>query len=292
MIITYLVFGEKLQFYQEAIFSILSFLPKIEEQDKIVVLTDAPDKFKLISDRIEIITIGEQKLIDWKGKYHFFWRIKIKAIQFIADRYKNESILYLDSDTFLFGDLERIRMDFENGINSMHTNEGKLSEMAAKTTRIMWKQIKNRTYGGIKIDEGKCMWNAGVAGVSGQNTKLIGLALAICDEMCRDKVKPRLIEQFALSIALGSISELSAAETFIGHFWGNKDQWNEKINQLLIENLLKNQGVEKLTEEVRKMDFEEFPVRIKVRNTRLRLQKHILKIFPDRRKVFISNIKK
>jgi hypothetical protein len=70
--------------------------------------------------------------------------VKIKALQLIAQKYPNESILYLDGDTFL-SILDLLRNGLENGENYMHL-EGKLSQLSSKTEKLMWKQMKGKTY--------------------------------------------------------------------------------------------------------------------------------------------------
>lgn len=289
MTIAFLVFGKDILNFQQAIFSILTILPKMDKNERIVVITDAPEYFKMLGDKITVLEVDEKTLENWKGEYHFFWRIKIIALQMIADKWKDEHVLYLDSDTFLFGNLESIRLNLNSGINMMHTNEGKLSELATKTERTMWKQIKGRTYGTITIDSNTCMWNAGVVAIAGANRDKLDLALTICDEMCKENVTPRLIEQLALSLAMNTPTELLAAENEIGHYWGNKKAWNKIINKLLLNNLMKNLTLEHLIEEVKEIKFEKTPIRVKTSSTKLRLEKKLSKIFPDKMHMYITS---
>jgi hypothetical protein len=290
MTIAFLVFGKDILNFQQAIFSILTILPKIDKNERVVVVTDSPEYFKILNDRITVLEVDEMTFENWKGQYNFFWRIKIRALQMIADKWKGDHILYLDSDTFLFGNLESIILNLNSGINMMHKNEGKLSELPTKTERVMWKQLKGRTYGNITIDSNKCMWNAGVVAIAGVNRDKLDLALTICDEMCKEKVTPRLIEQLALSLAMNEPIDLLAANNEIGHYWGNKIEWNQKINLLLLNNLLRNRTLEHLIEEVKKIDFKETPIRVKMSTTRLRLEKQLFKILPDRMHTYITSV--
>jgi len=290
MTIAFLVFGKDILNFQQAIFSILTILPKINKNERVVVVTDSPEYFKILNDKITVLEVDEKTFENWKGQYNFFWRIKIRALQMIADKWKDDHILYLDSDTFLFGSLDSIRLNLNSGINMMHTDEGKLSELASKTERTMWKQLKGRTYGNITIDSNKCMWNAGVVAIASANRDKLDLALTICDEMCKENITPRLIEQLALSLAMNEPIDLLAAENEIGHYWGNKIEWNQKINLLLLNNLLRNQTLEHLIEEVNEINFEKTPIRVKISSTKLRLGKKLSKIFPDKMNVYITSL--
>jgi len=289
MTIAFLVFGKEILNFQQAIFSILTLLPKIDKNERVVVITDSPEDFKLLNKKIIIIEIDKTTLENWKGQYNFFWRIKIMALQMLADKWKGDHILYLDSDTFLFGNLDSLRLNLNAGINMMHTNEGKLSELTTKTERAMWKQLKGRTYGNITIDSNTCMWNAGVVAIAGANRDKLDLALTICDEMCKENVTPRLIEQLALSLAMNEPMELLAAENEIGHYWGNKKAWNKKINKLLLNNLMRNLTMEHLIDEVKEIKFEKTPIRVKTSSTRLKLEKKLSKIFPDKMHMYITS---
>ena len=244
MIITYLVFGESSSNFCQAAFSILTILSKKESTDTVVVITDHPEKFNVLKEKITVIAIDNQTLTKWKGEYDFFWRIKIKALQLTSLKFENQHILYLDSDTFLFGDLTKIRQNLIQNKNLMHTNEGKLSELPTKTERRMWKQLKNQTYGQTVINSATCMWNAGVIGISKTNIKKLDLALEICDQMCANNVTRRLIEQFAFSIAMNDSTDLISAENEIGHYWGNKKMWDQTINEFLNDCFMENLSLE------------------------------------------------
>ena len=114
------------------------------------------------------------------------------------------------------------------------------------------------------------------------------MALTICDEMCKENITPRLIEQLALSLAMNEPNDLLPAENEIGHYWGNKIEWNQKINLLLLNNLLRNQTLEDLIEEVNEINFEKTPIRVKTSSTKLKLEKKLSKIFPIKTNVYIT----
>lgn len=292
MIITYLVFGNNDSNFCQANFSILTFLAQKENNDTVAIVTDNPEKFNSLKKKVTVLVVNKETLTKWKGEYNFFWRIKIKALQLISSKFDNQHILYLDSDTFLFGNLNNIRSNLNDNKNLMHTKEGKLSEISSKTERLMWKQLKNQKYDQIEINLNTCMWNAGVIAISQKNINKLDQTLEICDQMCANNVTKRLIEQFAFSIAMNDSVDLLSVENEIGHYWGNKKMWNNKISEFINNCFMKNLSLEQQIEKVTNINFEDIPIRIKIPNTRKRLEKKLYRLFPDKIKVYITKANK
>lgn len=289
MNLVYLIFGENLSNHIQAYFSIFSMLTQKKQIKSINIITDHPKIYNHLSSIVNIIEIGPNDLREWQGKYNFFWRVKIKAIEQIAETYKNEDLLYLDSDTFLFGDLKYIKEKLNDGFSFMHLNEGKLSKLKSKTEKIMWRQISNQNIGSIKINESYCMWNAGVIGIPGnKSTELVKATLNICDAMLELNVTRRLIEQFAFSVALSEFSKLLPAKNHIGHYWGNKEQWNGIIVNLLLKAYFSNISLTELIDSFRSFDYTKIPIKVKISNTRYRLHNLVDKIFPERDEKYIT----
>ncbi|MEH0153850.1 hypothetical protein V6R21_06860 [Limibacter armeniacum] len=286
MNILYLVFGDNIQNHKQANFSIYTFLLQKDFVDHIIIVTDAPSYYSHLKDsRVIVKSVDEQTLNDWRGPYDFFWRIKIKAVEAIAYEFKDTSLLYLDSDTFLYGDLAEIKNRLDKGFNTMHLNEGKLSELGSKTEKKMWDQSNGKSFGGVTINAEHCMWNAGVIGISHKNfSNTIPLSLSICDDMCKGGVTRRLIEQFAFSVALCADEDtpMVASDDIIGHYWGNKEGWNEVITSFFVKAHLGGLTQDEELEELRKMDLLKIPVKVGIPNTRKRLHKLIMKWFPDK----------
>ena len=288
MVLTYLIVGDDPSYYNQAVFSILSALSKTTEEDTVVVLTDHPNQLKVLSSRILIISIDPDMIEEWKGDHHFFWRIKIKSLLYVASRFEGEDILYLDTDTVLYADLSPLKLVLNEGGNLMHTNEGALSTLATKTERRMWKQVKSKNYGLISINQNDCMWNAGVVGISSKNIAQLTLALRICDEMCADNVTRRLIEQLSLSLALNSTIQLCAAEHVIGHYWSNKVQWESMISLFVADCYQQCKPIEEQVQKVAQMNFNHLPIGLRIPNTQKRLKNIVARLFPDANPTFIK----
>lgn len=282
MNIVYLVFGDNYKSYQQAYFSILTMLSEASSEDKVIIITDHKDYFTIFGEKVEVIEIDNDILKEWKGPYNFFWRVKIKALLTVNEKYPNSSIFYLDSDTFLINDFKDIKKQLDQGNNLMHLNEGHLNKIPYKTERVMWKQMKNKDHAGITISSSHCMWNAGVVAISKHDTKCLSLALALCDSMCKSNVRPRLIEQFSFSVALGEYTKLVAAEKSIGHYWGNKKEWNELISKFIIESSLKSITLEEQINTVKEHINLKVPIVKMQSSTRGKLGKLLDKMFSER----------
>ena len=286
MNILYLVFGENQQNHAQAYFSICSFLGQMDAHDRVYVMTDAPDFYERLNKKIEILTINKTQLDDWQGSHQFFWRAKIKAIEYICRLHPKESVLYLDTDTFLYSDIKTLKSDLENPV--MHLNEGELSKLKSKTEKLMWQQVGNKTFGGILIQAHHAMWNAGVVGMpANKGLKICQLALDICDDMLEANVTRRLIEQFALGVALSENGEMKPAENYIGHYWSNKEGWSVEIERFIINSSLKNNSLEADIEDIKRFDFSKISILKRIPNTQKRLKKLVEKWFPSVDKKFV-----
>lgn len=288
MNIVYLVFGDNMDHYQQVYFSIYTAAVYKVTEDRIIVVTENPSLFSSLQDYIEIIPINRDHIKEWEGKHHFFWRVKIKALQLIAQKYPTDSILYLDGDTFFYKNMDTLRSGLKNGKNFMHLEEGKLSALSSKTEKLMWTKMKGKTYHNTKIDENSAMWNAGLIGISNKHFDCLTLTLGINDAMCADDVTRRLIEQFAFSLGLNEYSALHPADDIVGHYWGNKKQWNKIIDHFLKECFMKNYSFEQIVEHVKEMNLTENPIRVKESNTQKRLKTFIDQLYKNKKSVYIN----
>lgn len=293
MHLLYITFGENISNQIQAQFSIITFLSHKKEIDTINVVTDNAEFYKNLKERVNVIPIDAETLNSWKGEYDFFWRVKIKAIEMLCKMYRNEPVLYLDTDTFLFGDLLLLKQQALAGKAFMHENEGLLSKEKSKTAKKMWHQVMNMNYGNVTITANHCMWNAGVVLTPNQkNNTEIQLALEICDAMCKQGVTRRLLEQFALSVSLQEVYGLQPAKNEIGHYWSNKETWNKVIEDFFITANFKGFTIEEMAHAIKDFDFTKIPVKMRVRSTNTRLTALINKLYPAQDVVYINDIKR
>lgn len=240
-----MVFGTKAAYHRQACLSILSLLKQTTEDDKILMLTDAPEYYRFFAETIDVHVIQPLTLQEWKGVHNFFWRVKIQGVSYAHAQYPEKDILYLDTDTFLFGSLNELQQLISSGKNVMHLKEGLLCKLHTKTIKTMWRQLNGKTYQNCLIDKHTSMWNAGAIGFSAAkaNTYLVDI-LAICDQMLADKVRPKLIEQFAFSLRLQQQNLLHPVDHILGHYWGTKAQWNTAIQEFLSTAFMQGQELE------------------------------------------------
>lgn len=288
MNIVYLVFGDNLENYQQVYFSIYTAFIHKGDEDKIIVITENTSLFQYFEDKIEVISIDRKIIEEWEGTHKFFWRVKIKALELIAQKYPSDPILYLDGDTFFFQNIDALRRSLFQGQNYMHVNEGKLSVLPTKTEKLMWSQIKNKSYAGIEIDKNTCMWNAGLIGVSNKHLECLKLTLSINDALCADNVTRRLIEQFSFSVSLNEYSKLLPAKDVVGHYWGNKEQWNLIISDFLKECFMKDYSFEQVISKIQEMDLRQYPIWVRRSNTQKRLKNFINSFYKDLKPEYVK----
>ena len=102
-ILLYIVYGDEEAYYDGAIFSFLTFMNWIPNDDQIevVVLTEKPEKFS--GYPIKTLVMSEEQKTDWSidGAYHF--RIKNRGLAFVMDELElkeMDKILFFDTDTY------------------------------------------------------------------------------------------------------------------------------------------------------------------------------------------------
>ena len=282
MTLLYFVFGPALHNHLQANFAILSWLARGGNSfDRIVVLTDAPGFYRSLTDeRVILKTTDRAQLDAWEGPHRFFWRVKIKAIEAVAAEYPGSHVFYQDADTFCFGDPARLRVQLDAGRNLMHAREGPLPELPTNTEKKMWRQLRGQSFAGVPMTSELNMWNAGVVAIAALNiATVVPLALALCDEMCAAGVTRRLIEQFALSVALGQEQPVQPANGTIGHYWGNKEGWTPLINAFFLRHHLHHTTLTEQITELGSFDFHEIPVYTRSSGTHRKLTGVVDRLF-------------
>ncbi len=144
MHLLYLVFGPNIQNHFHAHFSVLTFLRQGQAALKITVMTDTPAYYRHLGAAVAVQALDQDMLREWQGEFKFFWRIKIKALELAARQAPELPLLYLDSDTLLYGPLATLRQELATGHALMHEPEGRLAALPSKTERRMWQQVQGQ----------------------------------------------------------------------------------------------------------------------------------------------------
>ncbi|GGK63553.1 hypothetical protein ACD591_00830 [Rufibacter glacialis] len=285
-----LTVGPHLNTYSQANFAILSFLPYLQPgQHTVYVCTDHPQYYQHLAQEVQLLPVTQEQLTQWQGPHRFFWRIKIKAIEHLMSQAPDQPVVYVDSDVFLFQPPQAWWAQLQSGTAFMHQMEGQLSALKSKTEKKMWQQVQGMDFGAFQINSRHQMWNAGVVAVPAQqNLAAIALALRICDQMCAQQVTPRLIEQFALSVALQETYGLQEAKPWLAHYWGNKEEWNERIAQFFLAARLEGCTVAQEVVRLQLFDFTSLALVSRNKRTRARLLHVVDRLFPLKAQVFIE----
>src|SRR5690606_18737156 len=290
MHLLYLIFGNHYHNYLQAHASIVSFKANCKDLKTINVITDHPIWFDGLKNDVNIIPLSAEQLREWKGEYNYFWRAKIKAIQTMSALYKDEPIVYLDTDTFLYNEKSKIVQTLSENKALMHLNEGAIKNDSSKTVKKMHRQIAALSGSPVKNLADFDMWNAGVvASPNTKNGQEFELALSVCDFLCKHKVTDRLLEQFSLSVALKHTYGLTESSDCIAHYWSNKNEWNQYWNEFFLSKILQGMDLNQTIEMFNKQDFTKIPSNMKItKNTKKKLVKWVEKKFPNKEVAYLK----
>lgn len=255
MNIVYFVIGDSAVIHIQVGFSIRTILSQTSEEDTVYVVTDTPTMYCNLP-HVVTIPITQERIKEWRGKHDFFWRVKIKVLQQIAQMSPDKAMMYLDGDTFLHGSLTEIKEQLGKNRGMMHLDEGCPSEMKERSLS-MWHTVSGKTYAGITIGPQHHMWNAGVVAIPAALViKVTDMALSVCDGMLDDGSEPVTVEQYALSIALFECADqLIAADKWIGHYWHYKYHWCSYIAKFFVKAYRLNYTIDEQIEKIRQTDL-------------------------------------
>lgn len=208
------------------------------------------------------MNVDKDLLQQWKGPDDFFWRIKIKALEAAIEASPEQHVIYVDSDTFLYEGLETMIAGLDQGQTFMHLPETTLAAGPNRTVRQMWAYLKGRTILNYPINEQTTMWNAGVVALPKSQAKAyIEETLNLCDAFTATDCTRNLLEQLSFSMALNQHGKLTASDQFIGHYWGNKEPWNQAIQNFILKGFMQGLSLTEMREATAGFDFFADPVK-------------------------------
>ena len=115
-----------------AIFCILSFNAwrRSNDRTRIIVYTDKPDFFKsyLRDLDIEYVLLNAKDLTDMQAGINFNHRIKVSVIDLTYKKYPEQSLIFVDSDTFFTGIPTPLLQNSGPEISYMHKKEYNFNE--------------------------------------------------------------------------------------------------------------------------------------------------------------------
>ncbi len=279
MNILYCVFGDNLGYHLQAYLSIRTFQKQLAADDRIYVLTTRPEYYRRA--KVEILDISDEQIEAWQGKHHFFFRVKIMAMEYLRQCSSDSHLLYLDSDTFLYGSLSELKDRLERGHGLMHCCEGHPKNMKGGSLTL-WKTVAGHTYGDITLDSHHDMWNAGVVGIpAGKAKDTIATALRLCDGMLDEGANCFILEQYANSVSMAEHTMLTKASDHIGHYWGNKVEWEKVAADLLLRSFMSELSLEEELQTITDELLRSTPVFVHHSSTAEKLHKFVGRHFAD-----------
>ena len=290
MILGYLLWGDRGDCSMECAFSICSFLSR-QEVDAVCVLTDRPELLGVFSchPKVRVHTVPTSDFIGWYGEKRFIYRAKIKGLQKLVELNPGEDILFLDTDTFCAGDAMAIRKHLAQGGFCMHHSAGNMNDDKGfgEDRRVIWHNLKNREWNGIRIGDDARHWNSGCIGLPGGKAKeVMENVLMLNDAILaglKDGESPKLSEEIAYSMILGASGEVMDVADIVGHYYANKAPWQNAIYRLFAECHAKGNSLEQDIEAVQNFDFWAIPIHSHIRRWRRRIDCYMKKLLPDKR---------
>jgi hypothetical protein len=256
-------FGDREEWYAQAHLAILTALAWLPAPAEVVITTDRPDWYAWFDDRVRIVSLTPERIAEWSGPQRFIWRVVLKALAETALRDPPANLLYLDVDTLTRKPLGDLVAALGAGDVFLDRFEAPLHRRGG-CHRVLWNQVRGRTFAGFGIDERTALWNSGVVAVGAANRELPSRALELCDAITAAGVQSRLVEQLSQSMILESTGRLREARGWIDHYWGNKAGYNESIREQLATVLMRRMDVEAAIDYVREHPILR-PLRIKPR---------------------------
>ena len=287
--VVFLAFGPRVDLYAQIYFALRSAQSWREGNYNVTVLTDKPEFMASLKEEVDIIHLSSETLVEWRGEHDFLWRIKMKAIEHVAKIHPEDHILYFDSDIVVAKSLDMLISRLDSGSSIMHIKEKVIASSSSRKDKKLSKALSGFEFSKYKFDDASEMYNAGVMGVpAGKSIQVLSDAIDLCDALCGTEADKTYLEQLAFSIALKATGNLLTAEDVIIHYWGNKDNWNNLIENYLLESKFKQLSKESELKMMRHINFSETPYYYRIQATNRRFKKLADKMFSGERMRFFS----
>lgn len=289
MNLLYITWGERIDNHMQTIFSIITAFRYRDSFKNIYIITDYPKYYTSLGDSVHIIEINKTILDNWMGPEKFIFNIKIKGIAHFNELYPNEDVFYADSDTFFYTSPLDISISLQNNKAFMHLNEGTFGERLKKsgTMRRVFPILKNlkREDLGLKqsIIETTCMYNAGIIALPAYNMGNILKQVSLLTNyfLSIKELKTHYLEQLAFSLVIEDNYELHDCEYCVGHYWDNKEEWQENISNFLLKGFFCNYGINDFVGALSVFNFD-IPIGVRQHSMNRKLTKKLDALFPKK----------
>lgn len=207
----------------EVLFSAASVLAQTTDPPQLVIYTDQPDWFRQYRwlGGTQYILLNPTMLADWAGPDKFVHRVKICILADAATRFDGK-LIYLDSDTLVMTDINRLFGVVGPKVRLTHTNEGSLRDSPLRLNRKIGQYMHGKTWAidgqaqSIGLDTQ--MYNAGVLGMTTADAQvLLPKVLHLTDQLYHTWPK-HTMEQLAFSYVLGQHQVIDTTASVL-HYW-------------------------------------------------------------------------
>ncbi len=258
-------FGNQIE-YNRTVFSVLSFWCWIANTKsfRVVIYTDNIPYFKPYLSGFEItyVYISIAEIHEINNKSGLLYRSKIAVIDKTFKLFPEDSLCYIDTDTFFISNPENLANAIVEGKSIMHLREYTLEDAvdiyrwmntssldAQEFPRSFIRYIESRNFI-IGVKEEKFtrqhyIWNAGVLGLTKEMAPYIKDVFTLSDDFY-EKTKWRVSEQMAFTLVLGAVTQLQESGEFINHYWHYKDRIDPRIAETLSGSFMELSKVEKI----------------------------------------------
>ncbi|RAJ22855.1 hypothetical protein [Pedobacter cryoconitis] len=247
--LVFLSYGAESEF-RRAIFSILSFYAWSAASDihrtRILVYTDQPHFFQAHLDQpeIEYVVMTPQVMEEMLGGTLFYHRRKIASIDMTFKKYPQDSLIFIDSDTFFTGDatalfngitkqdafMHQREYTFEQGLGIFKSfNEGEFPQAFIDYITDRDLMIGGKPEKFTRHDYG---WNSGVLGLHSTFAEYMPDVFRLNDEFYKNSCW-FISEQIAFSLILQRRKTLHEADEFVLHYWGKRQK--VMLDKLLVD---------------------------------------------------------
>jgi hypothetical protein len=223
----------------------------------IVIYTDQPLFFKpftLYSTSITIKEVSLAQIKEWRGVNDFVFRTKIKIIQDFFSTHRG-NLLYCDTDTYMLTSLQPIFSSIEQGNFYMHLYEGILGDKSnayfKKWDRFLATNTIEYNKKKLQYSNQIQMWNAGVLGISSDNSDLLDDILSLTDTIYK-KFPKHIAEQFAFGYCMQQRGTIRSTVDNIFHYWDLKEF--RSLLEAFFERY-KDAGIPTLIQKARQLDI-------------------------------------
>ncbi|QKG57703.1 hypothetical protein GKZ68_14335 [Hymenobacter sp. BRD128] len=248
--------------YNRAIFMMLSFecyYSGNKQKIRFVIFTDNADLFKSYNfeSDLDIIPISKSEIVQLKGPANFIHIVKIAIVEKTFNKYPQDYLLFIDSDTFFIQDPIKLFEEAVKGKIFMHVKEY-LLEDAIELYRYVFNSdnlpksflnlIENKSYildnKNVNFNRHHYSWNSGVLGLTPEMARIIPDIYNMANDFYQS-TEWILSEQLAFSLALQVTVELNECGQFITHYYEQKEFVDEFLEKNLTSDIKKIKGLDR-----------------------------------------------